>query len=149
MRYSAEVQLATLWAMPGGDDLIRRCGGDPLFHDAELLSLRLAVNKPCSALDVLWWPALCDGHPADHFVAAFDIEEVIDLELTGFYTQNSLNDLLFYPAPDRPERAQYAAPSNGSDIEIAINPHVGLGGWIRCRGVTIKTESISVHDVAT
>jgi hypothetical protein len=130
----------------GGAELLSWFGRVPSFHDAEILSLHLR-RKGQSVLRVHGW--INTGEVgADGFyvldrdaIVTFLFDEIMDLQLDGFSSQNVIGELILRRAPDRPERRHYLALDPlPQDIEIELRPCYGLDGRIRARSVAITFE---------
>ncbi len=73
-----------------------------------------------------------------HAVITFALEDIIDLQLSGFSHQNVILGLLLRRAPERPERTPfYGLDPSARDYEFELEPCFGLNGFIRCRRVLV------------
>jgi hypothetical protein len=152
MDYSHETQISTLSSLPGGSALITRCEDNVSFHDAEVQSIHLPVHEPC-VLRVLNWPleaSIKAGRGVRPFVATLVMTDVMDLELDGFSArQNVLFTLMFRRSAGREDRREwFTLKPLPDDIEIELDPSVGIGGYIRCRELSITYEDIDEDDSA-
>lgn len=90
----------------GNEMVIRHFGVWPDFHDGEVLRVVLERERaegagkdvPCLGIDIrgCMGPALTEqGHDAPHHdaVVSFRFEDIFDLELEGFNSQNVLSSL--------------------------------------------------------
>jgi hypothetical protein len=127
----------------GGPELLAWFGGEPHFHDAEIISLNLQ-RRGESMLDIHFWTSTgAVDHRGyfildNHVVVTFVLKGVADLELDGFNHQNVIYSLSFHRAYDRPDRAPYAIGSSPEDYEIELEDCYGMGGRIRCQQVSIR-----------
>jgi Immunity protein 50 len=133
-------------AVPGGEALVKWFGRVPTFHDAEILSLDLR-RKGRSALRLHGWINTGAVGPGGfyvldrHAIVTFHLNEIMDLQLTGFSHQNVIYGLTLRRAPQRPERRDYLTLSPlPDDIEIELEPCFGLDGLIRARSVSISVK---------
>jgi len=131
-------------AIPGGAELIAWFGREPSFHDAEIVSLHLRRRSE-SILQIFFWrlPGGVDnrGHfqQDKHVVVSFVMGEIVDLQLDYFGHQNVIYSLKLGRASDRPDRAPYIPLTDPrpTDYEIELEPCYGMGGFIRCRKLSI------------
>jgi hypothetical protein len=129
--------------IPGGPELLAWFGGEPSFHDAEIISLSLN-RTGISVLEVCGWLTTgavdADGYLVleKHAVVTFSVEGIIDLRLDGFSRQNVIYGLVLRRAKDRGRANYYAAPAEPEDIEIELLPCYGLAGFIRARKLAIS-----------
>ena len=69
----------------------------------------------------------------------FQLDGIMDVQLTGFSRQNVIYGLTLRRAPDRPKRRNYLTlDPQPDDIEIELEPCFGLDGLIRARSVSIS-----------
>jgi len=129
--------------IPGGSDLIAWFGGEPRFHDAEIVGLNLR-RRAESTLDVHFWTATgeVDEHGyfalGNHVMVTFAMEEIVDLELDGFNHQNAIYSLSLHHSPIDPDRAPYVVGDSPQDYEIAIEGAYGMEGRVRCQKISIR-----------
>lgn len=150
MEYSYETQVETLSSFAGGRDLVSRCGDNVGFHDAVVVSLQFDTR--CT-LKVLAWPfeeSLAAGRAVRTFIATFVLDGVMDIELSNFAPDcNILFGLHFRRAPPRPDRqAWYGLRPSAEDVEIELEPSVGLGGFICCQMVSVSYEDVDENQAA-
>ena len=143
MSQGIEGAAAIYSCVQGGADLIDWFGHVPSFHDAEIVELSLHRRAP-STLRIHTWITRPEvdqrgSYIQDkHVVVAFRLEGIMDLQLDGFSHQNVISKLILRRAPDRPERQpHYWLDPSPDDLEIELEPCVGLDGRIRCRKVRI------------
>src|SRR5688572_12535135 len=97
-----EMHERVLNGIPGGPELIAWFGRAPSFHDAEIEELE--VGRRGGLLRLYYWQNI-EALYADKVVyVTFTFDEVIDLELDGFYPQNVLFELVLKSPASRPER---------------------------------------------
>ena len=129
--------------IPGGSDLIAWFGGEPRFHDAEIVSLTLR-RRSDSTLNVHFWTSTAEVDDrgyfvlGQHVVVTFAIEEIRDLEIEGFNHQNVIYGLRLLRGRDRPDREPYTTGTSPSDYEIELEDCFGMGGLIRCQKISIR-----------
>ncbi|WP_112664648.1 Imm50 family immunity protein [Microvirga flavescens] len=137
-----------LQSIEGWVDLLNWFGYTPSFHDAEILSLHLERGG-LSTLKVYTWNVTRDvdkkgyGIHDRHVVVTFTMEDILDLHLEGFSSQNVIGNLelrrLHLDAPTfgmqwlRPTQ-----PPSKSAYELSIQPCFGLSGSIQARRVSIS-----------
>lgn len=117
--------------------LVRRFGGWPSFHDAEIYDVRLDSGQkldgiPRLQLDVHVFAI--EGRPSDgrvgfvgHTLVTIEFVDIEAVELDGFGPQNVLDDLVM-------EDADTAA---GRQVQVTLPSNNGLGGSFRCRTVIV------------
>lgn len=134
-RAAYEVHNATLVTVPGADTLIALYDGRvPSFHDADILSVQLTTQGGSALRLALPYPTLFDR---GRVIVNFEMGRILDADLDFFGTQNVVGDLFVRPAQDRPDRRNHIHKLKPGDLEIEIDPSVGLGGIIVCRGLSL------------
>ena len=136
--YDDAVQEPVLRAMPGGSELIAMIGHVPWFHDDEIEQLDLvSAGTSRLVLNV----TLEASHVAIRSCrVTFEIAEIVELRLEHFYRQNVLFALRLRPAGPPAEPVLYGAEPSSGDIEMVLEPAVGMEGAIRCRGVSVTYQ---------
>lgn len=140
--------------IPGGAELVKWFGRVPMFHDAEILNFDLQ-RSGASNLRVHYWNVRNEVDERGYFVrdkhavVTFVLEEILDLQLEGFSSQNVIFGLTLKNAPDRPDRQGfYALDPSPQDFELELQPCYGLEGRIRCRSVSIKLSPGKPADIS-
>jgi Immunity protein 50 len=130
--------------IPGGAELLSWFGQVPSFHDAEIMSLELNRRGP-SYLKIHGWimneKTDEEGHlvPKKHSVVTFELDQIIDLRLEGFSSQNVIYGLSIRHADPDPERApNYSETGRPDDFEVTLEPCYGMDGLIRCRSISLS-----------
>lgn len=147
-------EISTVYTdIPGGPELIEWFGCVPTFHDAEILSFdlqRIGTSKLC----IHYWNTRNEVDERGYFirdkdaVLTFILEQILDLKLEGFSSQNVISDLTIRNALDRPaRRAFYSLDPSASDYELELQPCYGLAGLIRCRSVSIQFSAGKPADI--
>ena len=130
-------------SIPGGSNLIAWFGQIPDFHDAEIVSLGLRRRAPSMLVIHAWNGTNEADHRGarvldKHAVVTFALEDIIDLQLSGFSHQNVISGLRLRRAPERPDRLPfYGIDPSPKDYEFELEPRLGLNGIIRCRRVLV------------
>lgn len=139
---------ASFRRLPGGERVTSWYRGVPSFHDADLVSLGLAVAGP-STVAVRFWrlePFNANERAlerADERLIVFTCDEVIDLELESFGPATVLNALALSPSIERAGRPRFSlAEPAPDDIDLLIEPHYGLSGWLRCRNLRVDLHPL-------
>lgn len=136
-------------SIPGGAELLEWFGGEPSFHDAEIISLNLN-RSGASTLSlhsyIVTGKVDNEGYIVSdrHVVVTFTFEDIMDLQLDGFSPQNVISGLILQRATDRGRDNYYALPKSPDDIEddieIELEPCYGLDGFIRAKKVSVTFE---------
>ena len=117
--------------LPGADSLVSWFGEWPSFHDAEILALHLD-REGVSSLKIHAWLTTHETSEQDgrrlyrtdkHAVVTFHLENIIDLELADFSSQNVISGL----GIDRQDEF----------IRLTLSPCFGLAGHIDARTVSV------------
>jgi hypothetical protein len=120
----------------GWDVLTTWFGGEPKFHDAEVLAVELGVGSPSCVVLVHCWRTRAetdvDGrYRTDrHTIVRFALDDVVSLDLRGWMKQNVLFDLEIRPCAD--------------GFSLCFDSSVGLEGAIVGRKLHIE---IAPHEV--
>jgi hypothetical protein len=109
--------------MPGVRDVISKVGGWPIFHDAEVRELNLTTESGSCLLLV---------HPA--YTCKFLLEDVRDLELHGFSTQNVI--------------ASMTIDHRGDVWRFTLAPCFGIAGWIEVRSWSVSASTPALDTVS-
>ena len=131
-------------SLPGADDVLDWYGEVPAFHDASLVGIDLKPGT-ASAVAIEFWRLLpAEGRPRvlepiDERIVAFVCDEVVDLELSSCGPSTTLNSLRLRPGLLRDGRPKFSlAAYESSDVELHLEPHCGISGWLRCRGLRLE-----------
>lgn len=108
--------------LDGSQAVIQWFGAWPSFHDAEIIYLRLARAGP-SAL------RLYPYYPEKPAMVDFILEEVTDLELADFSSQNVISSLGAETVVDQTEEKA---------IRLTFGPCYGLAGRIDAKHVRVE-----------
>jgi hypothetical protein len=129
------------------EKVVEAFGYWPLFHDAEVRSLKLDRNRtlfdatanPCVELVIhaLEWTEAKGSAPAsfNHHLVHFEFEEIDDVQLIGFNHQNALHGLRFEPAEAGP-----GEPRHWLAIDSA---HGLIGGFTYARATVVAVTPCS------
>jgi hypothetical protein len=129
----------SIHAIPGGSALLERFGACN-FHDSEIVSLELQ-RAGRSILKVRWWR---EGFPFDAAVAAFHMQSISDLSLSGFSSQNVLAEIALSRRGKDPARKDWHDfCATDDDYHLELKPSYGMDGFIRCSAISVTIE----HDV--
>src|SRR5258708_5032188 len=109
-----------LETLPSARALIERYGTTPSFHDAEIISLNLC-RTGLSTLTLQPFP------PNDPNLVHFELENVTDLEIADFSSQNVISSLLV-------ERR--SGTDTKAVLRITLGPCYGLCGWIEAESIS-------------
>jgi len=125
--------------LPGADSLVAWFGEWPSFHDTEILSLHLD-REGVSSLTIHAWLTSHETYEKDgkrffrrdkHAVVTFHFNNIIDLELADFSSQNVISDLSI----DRRDEC----------TRLTLSPCYGLAGYIDARMLSVTVEPLH-HD---
>ena len=138
-------EAAALYAgIPGGPELLAWFGRVPSFHDAEIVRVVLNRRAP-STLSIHAWNLTDRVDPQGYFilerhaVVTFELEDVLDVQLEHFSSQNVIFGLQLRRAAPRPDRMPYySRDASPDDFELELDPCYGLSGHVRCRRVSIS-----------
>ncbi|HEY4995585.1 MAG TPA: hypothetical protein VII21_04755 [Aestuariivirga sp.] len=73
-----------------------------------------------------------------HAVVCFSMEEIVDLQLSEFSSQNVIDGLELRYGQQDLEREPYYTPNHESDAyQLALSPCYGLYGFIRCKKLSV------------
>lgn len=135
---------AAFRSLPGAENIVAWYGDVPGFHDADLVYIHLLVGSS-SSMGVKFWrlkPTLRNERvlePVDQRIVVFTCDEVVDLELANFGPATELNALRVYRSVEREGRPRFSlAQPATEDIDIVVEPHYGLSGWLRCRNLRVE-----------
>jgi hypothetical protein len=106
----------------GIEEIIAWYGKWPSFHDAEILELHLEREGPCRLKIYNVW-----GKGA---VVTFKMEEVTDLELADFSSQNVIGDLELKRTP--------------AGFRLTLTPCYGLAGYIEAKRMSVELSAGSL-----
>lgn len=135
------IQGTAIRAMAGGPELIEWFGFVPWFGDDEIERLELSDKGPSQlVVQSKIYPDLATARTCRVTLA---IDGIVELDLQHFYLQNVIGALHFRRAKKHEGPVYGRTPADG-DIEIFIEPIVGLGGTIRCAAVAISIEPIAI-----
>lgn len=132
--------------MPGASDFVSWYGGATAFHDGEIE--RVELSSSCNVIiEIHLWRlhATTSNNrvlsPFDDRLVVLTLSDVAELELAQLHTQNVISALVFRPA-QAPVAGQsiYSRDLRADDIEVEIEPAVGIGGRIRCGAVSIALK---------
>jgi hypothetical protein len=107
-------------AIHGADELSRRLGGWPSFHDAEVIDF-CARRSGESSL------TLRLAQTAEQTVVEFVLVGVVGLEVMDFNEQNVIGSLDVEP--------------EGDGVVLRLWPCYGFNGWIKARSVSVRVRS--------
>ena len=120
--------------LPGADALVAWFGHWPSFHDAEILALHLN-REGISSLSIHTWLMTDETYENDghkfyredkHAVVTFQFEDIIDLELADFSSQNVISGLNI--------------DSHDGFLRLTLSPCFGLAGHIDARTVAVVIQ---------
>jgi hypothetical protein len=117
--------------------LVERFGCWPSFHDAEVVAVRLdsgqrSQRPPSAELDIHVFEMTSETDEDGFFIlrlhtlVTLRFDGLIEIELDGFGSQNSLDSLELGGSP---------GGDDGFVVELPAN--VGLGGALRCQAATV------------
>jgi hypothetical protein len=117
--------------LPGADGLIAWFGRWPSFHDAEILSLKLnRLGSSCARIHT--WDKSRENDAQGlyktnkHCTVTFLLEEISDLELADFNSQNVISSL------------EIIKQQGG--YRLSFSPCYGLAGYVVAKSISIKFE---------
>lgn len=138
--------VAVLNEIPGGSEVVEWFGGYPIFHDAEVLELRLVRKGPSSLrLAAITFPdGMSASTPPKHAVVTFNLSRhaLIDIRLDEFSGQNVIYGLTLRRAVEARAAPPGSDLSDGS-IDIELEPCFGAFGRLRA-----TIENITITPVA-
>jgi hypothetical protein len=115
----------------GASDVVGWFGSWPSFHDAEVLEvalrrngrsvIRLYVSRATPAVDGKGY-FVCDRHA----IVTFLLEEVRDLELADFNSQNVISSLTVDTLPD--------------GVRLTMSPCYGVAGYLEAARASVAVE---------
>ena len=120
--------------VPSAGALVEWFGAWPTFHDAEILALHLNRDG-VSSLRIHTWLLTNETYEQDgrrfyrtdkHAVVTFDLEEIVDLELSDFSGQNVISALYVERQAD--------------SIRLTLSPCYGLAGHIEARRMSVAVK---------
>ncbi len=118
----------------GASALVEWFGFWPTFHDAEIVALHLN-RQGVSSLTIRTWRMTNETYEQDgrrfyrtekHALVRFDLEEILDLELSDFSPQNVISEL------NVEKRAE--------SIRLTLSPCYGLAGHIDASRVSVSVS---------
>lgn len=117
--------------LPGADALIAWFGRWPSFHDAEILSLELNRHGPSRARLHTWVRSpeidAQGSYKTDkHCTIAFLLEEISELEVNGFNSQNVISSL------------EISKQEGG--YRLSFSPCYGLAGHLIAGSIRVEFE---------
>ena len=120
-----------LKALDGAQELHDWFGYWPGFHDAEIVSLHLNRRGPSSLLIHTWeMTSKVDDHGSyvleKHIVVEFILEDISELDLSGFSHQNVIFGL--------------GLEKKGEGFSLILDPCYGLAGTINAKNVSIRLK---------
>ena len=115
--------------IPGRDEVMKWFGEWPSFHDAEILELYLDRSGPSWVKLHAW---LTTNRTDDkgyfilekHAVVTFTFDDISDLKLDDFSSQNVISCLLLTRRADR--------------LRISLGPCYGIAGYIEAKAITVS-----------
>ena len=111
-----------LFELSGGDAVTQWFGGPPSFHDAEVISIFL-TRAGRSVLRVYPY------YPKKPAAVDFILEDVTNVEMTGFSCQNVINGLEVAAATDQ----------NGERVyRLTLAPCHGMAGRIDAKSLRVE-----------
>jgi hypothetical protein len=124
-----EDQRDAIHDLPGAQALIEWFGRRPSFHDAEILSVSLdRTGTSCIRLHTWDMTGEVDSKGyyvlQNHVVVSFLLDDVTDLELTGFSHQNVISGLTVKRSQD--------------GFELLLGPCYGLAGSLSARSIRVE-----------
>jgi hypothetical protein len=135
--------------MPGAADFVDWYGGVTAFHDGEIHRVEISCSRNV-IIEIHFW-RLHATTPDNRVLPPFEdrlvvltLSDVAELELAQLYKQNVISALILKPA-SAPVAGQpiYGRDLSAEDIEVEIEPAVGIGGRIRCGSVSIALKEWS------
>jgi hypothetical protein len=117
----------------GRDKLIECFGPEFHFHDAEILELR-SRTKDSSFLTVHAWTLTNRTDEAGFYVrhresvVTFEFDEVVDIDLEGFSSQNVI--------------ARLEIEESADTVRVVLAPCYGLSGTIESKRLSIELSPI-------
>lgn len=132
---SYDEHCATFPQVEGASALIGLYGAVPCFHDSEITDLNLRTNGGSTLRLRNPFPTIFDS---GSIFVTFEVAKLVDVVLEGFNGQNVLGSLYTRPARPYPDRASFHLPLVDGDLELELDPSVGLGGRLVCRGVKVS-----------
>jgi hypothetical protein len=100
--------------IPGGDRLVQWFGGQPSFHDAEVMELHLDRARSS------WLLVMTVYKPA---TVRFTLEDVVDLELADFSSQNVIAGL--------------DLEKKGDSFRLILYHCFGIAGFIEAKHIAV------------
>jgi hypothetical protein len=125
-------------AIEGAQKLFDWFGYWPSFHDAEVVKLHLNRSKP-SSLVIHTWESTGELNDSNHYmmtkhlVVEFILIEVLELDLSGFNSQNALSEL--------------GIEKCDAGFRLSLGPCYGLAGTIAAKEVQIRLKPGKPSDV--
>jgi|HubBroStandDraft_2_1064218.scaffolds.fasta_scaffold456701_1 hypothetical protein len=101
--------------IPGADKLVEWLQGQPSFHDAEVMELHLDRARTS------WLLIMTVYKPA---VVRFTLEDVVDLELADFSSQNVIAGM------DLEKKGDY--------FRLTLYPCFGIAGFIEAKHIAVE-----------
>lgn len=136
-----------LKSIPGGPELLDWCNGRPIFHDAELVELKL--NRRRASMSVSTTASGTASHGGmliKNAVITFTFKDgdMIDVSLQGFSHQNVMGEIwLRFAKPSPVDGSLVGVGLGQGDIEFEIEPCFGAFGTLRA-----TIEKITITPVA-
>jgi hypothetical protein len=118
--------------MPGAEEVVEWFGHWPDFHDAEVLSVQLSRDEESSlVVQASLYSQLDDSGrftPTRTAVVTFAMNEISDISLEDFSSQNVIASLSLETAPE--------------GWKVIVSPIYGLGGWIECKVLRVHLRRV-------
>jgi Immunity protein 50 len=117
--------------VPGADDLLKWFGKWPSFHDAEVLGIELN-RKGASCLRIHTWEMTKEidakGYYVNrkHVVVSFFLENLKDVELAGFSSQNVVFGLTLTRVV--------------GGFQLSLDPSYGVAGTLTAEKIRIEIQ---------
>lgn len=132
--------------MLGAADFVDWYGGVTAFHDGEIE--RVEIASSCNVIIEIHFWRLQATTSNNRVLSSFDdrlvvlsLSDVAELELAQLYKQNVISGLVLRPATaPSPGQPIYGRDLRADDIEVEIEPAVGMGGRIRCGSASIALK---------
>lgn len=125
--------------IPGAERLISEYGKFPSFHDGEVEAVYLTKKGPSKISISISYPT---NFSTEMIMVSFTAQQVIDVALEGFSSQNVLWELW--------ARVPLAKPGYDvleGDLELELDPTFGLGGTIWLRNVEVSWGALVLSDL--
>jgi Immunity protein 50 len=126
-----DMGLELIHDVPGADDLLKWFGKWPSFHDAEVLGIELN-RKGASCLRIHTWEMTKEidakGYYVNrkHVVVSFFLENLKDVELAGFSSQNVVFGLTLTRVV--------------GGFQLSLDPSYGVAGTLTAEKIRIEIQ---------